>query len=231
MNDKGGIMKLIRKLIYPITIISILTITIGIIYAKKYLKNNEYQDIIIENEIIKEEETEEPKIIKYNIDIKGAVNKPGVYTVDNNYTVNDVIKLAGGLTKNADTSLINLAKKVKDEMVIIIYTKEEVANSNIVKNVIKVVEKECVCPNIENDSCLNDEIDDTITNNNNNKLININTATKEELESISGLGESKANSIIKYREEFGNFKSIEDIKNVTGIGESLYEKIKVYITT
>ena len=224
-------MKVIRKLIYPITIIIILVISIGIIYIKKYLKDNEYENIVIKNEIIKEEVQEEIEKIKYNIDIKGAINKPGVYTVDDNYTVNDVIKLAGGLTKNADTSLINLAKKVKDEMVIIIYTKEEVAKSNVVKNVIKVVEKECVCPNIENDSCLNDEINETITNTENSKLININTATKEELESIPGLGESKANNIIKYREEFGKFKNIDDIKNVTGIGDTLYEKIKVYITT
>ena len=224
-------MKIIKNLIYPITIIIVLGIVIGVIYTKKYLNDKAYENIIIENEIDKEEELEETneKIVKYNVDIKGAVNKPGVYTVDKNTNVNGVIKLAGGLAKNADTSLINLAKKVTDEMVIIIYTKEEVENSNIVKTVIKIVEKECICPNIENDSCINNEIDDTITNN--NKLININTATKEELESITGLGESKANNIIKYREEFGNFNSIEDIKNVTGIGEALYEKIKIYITT
>ena len=116
-------------------------------------------------------------------------------------------------------------------MVIIIYTKEEVKKSNLVNTVIKVVEKECVCPNIENDGCLNTEIKDTITNKEENKLININTATKEELQTISGIGESKANNIIKYRKEFGNFKTIEDIKNVEGIGDTLYETIKIYITT
>lgn len=225
-------MKIIRKLIYPITIILILCIVIFVIYTKRYLKNNEYENIIIENEIVKEETIgeQEEKIIKYTIDIKGAVKNPGVYKVDNNYTVNDVITLAGGLNKNADTSLINLAKRVTDEMVIIVYTQEEVENSNIVKTVIKVVEKECICPNIENDSCLNNEIKDTITNTD-NKLININTASKEELQTISGLGESKANNIIKYREEVGKFNSIEEIKNVDGIGDTLYEKIKIYITT
>ena len=139
--------------------------------------------------------------------------------------------LAGGLTKEADTSLINLAKKVTDEMVIIVYTKEEVKNSNLVNTVIKVVEKECVCPNIENDGCLNTEIQDNITNKEDGKLININTATKEELLTISGIGESKANNIIKYRETNGKFNSIEDIKNVDGIGDNLYETIKIYITT
>jgi len=225
-------MRFIRKIIYPLTIIIVLIIVIFIIYAKKYLVSNEYDEIDITNDILKEEVIEKEELPKkYTIDIKGAIKNPGVYTVDSNSKVNDVINLAGGLNKDADTSLINLAKKVTDEMVIIIYTKEQVKNSNIVNNVIKVVEKECICPNIQNDSCLNNEIKDTITNKDNNQLININTATKEELETISGLGESKANNIIKYREEHGKFNSIEEIKNVSGIGETLYEKIKIYITT
>lgn len=225
-------MKFIRKIIYPLTIIILLIIVIFVIYTKKYLVSNKYDEIDITNDIVKEEVIEKEELHqKYTVDIKGAIKNPGVYTVDSNSKVNDVINLAGGLNKDADTSLINLAKKVTDEMVIIIYTKEQVKNSNIVNNVIKVVEKECICPNIKNDSCLNNEIEDTITNKDNNKLININTATKEELETISGLGESKANNIIKYREEHGKFNSIEEIKNVSGIGETLYEKIKIYITT
>lgn len=234
-DQQGGIMKLIRKLKYPITIILFLIITITIIYIKKDLKNNQYKDIeIVENNLnIEKEDSETEENIKYNIDIKGAVNNPGVYSVDSNITVNDVINIAGGLTDNADTSLINLAKKVSDEMVIFIYTKEEVKNSNIVNTVIKVVEKECICPNIENDGCLNTEIKDEITNNPNSNpnLVNINTATKEELLTINGIGESKADNIIEHRKINGNFKNIEEIKNVNGIGESLYEKIKIYITT
>ena len=141
----------------------------------------------------------------------------------------DVINAAGGLTDNADTSLINLSKLVIDEMVIIIYTKDEVQNSNLVNTVIKVVEKECVCPNIENDSCINDKITDTITGG--NGKVNINTASMDELSKLDGIGESKAQAIIKYREENGNFKTIEDITNVSGIGSSVYEKIKDNITT
>ena len=224
-------MKFIRKIIYPLTIIIVLIIVICIIYTKKYLVSNKYEETDIIDNFVKEESIPKEEIsTQYTIDIKGAIKNPGVYTVDSSSKVNDVIKLAGGLNKDADTSLINLAKKVTDEMVIIIYTKEQVKNSNIVNNVIKVIEKECICPNIQNDSCLNNEIEDTITNNN-KELININTATKEELETISGLGESKASNIIKYREENGKFNSIEEIKNVSGIGETLYEKIKIYITT
>ena len=234
-DQQGGKMKLIRKLKYPITIILFVSILIYIIYTKNNLDKSKYEDIElesyqIENEITKENDTDYG-IVSYSIDIKGAINNPGVYEVEKDKTVNDVIHLAGGLTKDADTSVINLAKKIKDEMVIIIYTKEEVKNSNIVDTVIKVVEKECVCPNIENDGCLNTEINDNITNKENTDLVNINTATKEELQTVKGIGESKAENIIKYRETNGNFEKIEDIKNVDGIGETLYEQIKIYITT
>lgn len=226
-------MKLIRKLKYPLTILLLILIVGASIYVKINLNQKKYENISKEEIVLEEiyEEIPVEETIKYNIDIKGAIKNPGVYSVESNLTVNDVIKIAGGLTENADTSLINLAKKITDEMVIIIYTKEEVKNSNLVETVIKVVEKECVCPNIENDSCLNDKIDDTITNNPNSKLVNINTATLAELQTISGIGESKAKNIIKYREEVGNFNTIEDIKNVDGIGDTLYESIKIYITT
>lgn len=224
-------MKILRKIKYPLTIILFLIIIVYIIFLKKELNENKFENTEIVNNIIKEEQEETQIINKYNIDIKGAIKNPGVYSVDSNLTVNDVIKIAGGLTKEADTSIINLAKKITDEMVIIVYTKEEVKNSNIVDTVIKIVEKECVCPNIENDGCLNTEIEDNITNKEETGLVNINTATKEELQTINGIGESKANNIIKYREQNGNFKSIEDIKNVEGIGDTLYASIKVYITT
>ena len=215
-------MKLIRKLKYPLTIILFILIIVYVAYTKNNLNNLKYENIVIENDILKEENTEENPT-KYSIDIKGAIKKPGVYEVDSNLTVNDVIGIAGGLTKDADTSLINLAKKIKDEMVIIIYTKEEVKKSNIVDTVIKVVEKECICPNIENDGCLNTEIKDNITNSENDSLVNINTATKEQLQTIKGIGESKADSIIKYRQQNGNFKTIEDNATKNGVFESLKE--------
>lgn len=228
-------MKIIRKIIYPLTIILFVFIFIGIIVIKNNLNKNKYNEIEITNDIIKEENNEKEiskiESIKYNIDIKGAVKKPGVYQLDSNLTVNDAINVAGGLTNEADTSIINLAKKITDEMVIIVYTKEEVKKSNIVDTVIKVVEKECICPNIENDGCLNNEITDNITNKEESSLVNINTASIEELQTLSGIGESKAKKIIEYREKNGNFKNIEDIKNVEGIGESLYETIKIHITT
>lgn len=223
-------MYLIKKYKYHLTIILLIILIILFIYIKQQLNKEKYQDIepiVTENiktETIKEEST-------CIVDIKGAVNNPGVYQISCDKTVNDAIKIAGDLTEEANTSIINLAKKITNEMVIIVYTNEEVANSNIVNNVVKVVEKECICPNIQNDGCLNNKITDEISNIENNGLININTATLEEIKSIPGIGESKAKAIIEYRNEHGNFDKIEDIQNVSGIGTKLYEEIKIYITT
>jgi len=226
-------MRKIRKFIYLITVLIVVIIVIIVFYLKRKLNNEMYDNIELEHHVIVEEESEDSNYVVNDIckvDIKGAVEKPDVYSVDCNYTVNDVIGVSGGLKEDADTSIINLAKKVENEMVIIIYTKEEVKNSNIVDTVVKVVEKECVCPNIQNDGCINNEITDNIGEST-NELININTATLDDLQNISGIGESKAKAIIKYREENGNFETIEGLLNVDGIGEKLYEQIKIYITT
>ena len=224
----------LKKYKYIIFGIMGVLVLFGSLYLKKILIDNSVvavdsniENIDILNDISNNTKDSEEEI--YLVDIKGAINNPGVYKVPVGTRVNDVINAAGGLTDNADTSLINLSKLVIDEMVIIIYTKDEVQNSNLVNTVIKVVEKECVCPNIENDSCINDKITDTITGG--NGKVNINTASMDELSKLDGIGESKAQAIIKYREENGNFKTIEDITNVSGIGSSVYEKIKDNITT
>ena len=224
----------LKKYKYIIFGIMGVLVLFGSLYLKKILIDNSVvtvdsniENIDILNDISNNTKDSEEEI--YLVDIQGAINNPGVYKVPVGTRVNDVINAAGGLTDNADTSLINLSKLVIDEMVIIIYTKDEVQNSNLVNTVIKVVEKECVCPNIENDSCINDKITDTITGG--NGKVNINTASMDELSKLDGIGESKAQAIIKYREENGNFKTIEDITNVSGIGSSVYEKIKDNITT
>lgn len=232
-------MKLIKKYKYIITIVLFVIVLIGCYFIKKSLIEDRIvneEGIVIGNDLdtIKEdidlmkEATLEEISEMVTVDIKGAVKKPGVYTIKKSSVVNDVIVMAGGLKKDADTSLINLAKAVSNEMVIVIYTKEEVKNSNVVDTVIKVIEKECVCPNIKNDGCLNTEITDEISNQD-TKLININTATLDELMTLPGIGQIKAEAIISYRET-NTFKTIEDILNVSGFGEKLYEQIKVYIT-
>ena len=220
-------MRLIKKFRLFFFMLFIIGICIFLFFYKNHLVNS--SEVIVEDKdkIVKNDSFD---VIK--VDIKGAVKNPGVYEVKEDTIINDLIELAGGLNEDADTSIINLAKKVKNEDLIIIYTKEEVENSNVVDTVVKVVDKECVCPNIKNDGCINNEVDSTISNFNDSDdekgLVNINTASKEELMSITGIGESKADAIIEYRKS-NKFNSIEDIKNVSGIGNALYEKIKDYI--
>ena len=227
-------MKLIRKLKYPITVIVFLILVISFIIVKNKLNNEKYVlDTNTKDELIintSEEKSASDQSL-CNVDIKGAIVNPGVYSVECIKTVNDIISLAGGLTENANTSVNNLAKKVTDEMVIIIYTDEEIKNSNIVDTVVKYIDKECNCPNIKNDGCINDKITGEIGGNTDTSYtININTASLEELQKLSGIGASKAEAIIKYRDKVGKFKSIEELLEVDGIGEKLYEEIKNSIT-
>lgn len=236
-------MKKIRKNLKWITMAIVIIVIIVGVFLKWKLINSKKEIVQIEEQItnneplLKEQETtktEEETIQNIYVDIKGAIKKPGVYEITEDKKVIDVVQLAGGFTENADTSMINLAKKVVNEMVIIIYTTDEVKKSKEADSVVKIIEKECICPEIKNDACLNQEntLKDSSENheNNINKKININSATLEELLTLSGIGESKAQAIIQYRKENGSFEKIEDIMNVTGIGEALYEKIKNNIT-
>ena len=176
-------------------------------------------------------ENKESQVAKYYIDIKGFVKKPGVYEVTAHNIVNDCIKLAGGLLKNADTTTINLSKKVSSEMVIYIPKKDEVIKTTTNTTVTKdqeIPNDAVVSDNNKSDSSISK--DNSIPETPNGTLVNINTATIQELTTLSGIGDAKAQDIIDYRTLNGNFKTIEDIKNVSGIGEALYAKIKDYIT-
>lgn len=233
-------MKQIKKYKYLITIILILSIIVlGIIIKINLDKNKELN---IDNEIFsyeKEEDVKE-KISEYKVDIKGAIANPGVYIGNDNTRVIDVIDMAGGLLENSDITVINLSKKVFDEMVIIIYTKEEVEkmlNGEEINYDNIITDKEILFPDIKNDAVIEEE-----TNTSNNEsvkeeskteeisIVNINTASIEELDSLPGIGSSKAQNIIDYRNINGKFGSIEEILNVNGIGTALYEQIKAYIT-
>ncbi len=164
------------------------------------------------------------------VDIKGAIAKPGVYEVNSDYRVIDVIKLAGGLKSNANTNYINLSSKVTDEMVIWIYTTKEISEFKLKQSSTQYMIEKCNCPVLDNTTCLNSNSNkNSNSSKEQNSYLNINTATLEELMTLDGIGESKAKSIIEYRTKNGTFKSIEDIMNVNGIGETVYNKIKDHI--
>lgn len=177
----------------------------------------------------KEKLEEEKEEVYYQVDIKGQVQAPGIYTVKEGSRVIDVIRLAGDITGEADTSVLNLSKKVSDEMVIIVYSKEEVANFSTVKEEEKKEQELCVQKDedsLRNDACITESEITAITD----TKISINTATLEELMSLDGIGETKAKAIIEYREENGPFTSIDELLDVSGIGEGLFANIKENIT-
>ena len=206
-----------------------LLIVIGIIIVGVLSYFFYFKDKFIKEEVIVNEEIKEEKEIVENpfiyIDIKGAVNKPGVYKIDSNSRVIDAINKAEGLKEGADTTLINLSSKLHDEMSIYIYTKEEVVNFVKVNEEKNIKIDEC---KKTNEVCINKETikEDEIVNN----KININKASINDLKLLPSIGEAKAQAIIDYRNSVGIFKTINDIKNVSGIGDSLFDKIKDLIT-
>ncbi|CCZ57625.1 comEA protein [Clostridium sp. CAG:762] len=234
-------MKFIKKHIYLLSGILGLIIIIISLIVKIKLNNNVVTAVTLESS--KEEKIEKENISKeninktedcllYKVDIKGEVNNPGVYQLSEESRVIDVINSAGGLTDKANTTLINLSKKIKDEMVIIIYSNEEVSNSKKDRTITKTIEKECVCPDIKNDSCLNSPSNTSNIEEENQvskieNKISLKSCTLEELKTVPGLGETKAKSILDYKNQYG-FNTVEDLLKVKGIGTTVYEKIKDY---
>lgn len=173
------------------------------------------------NEVAKQEE------VKLYFDIKGSVKKPGVYEFTQGDKIIDAINKAGGLTKNATTNNLNLSKKLTNEMVIYVFSKNELTTTKAYEQVSNV--SECKCETIEVNNCV-DKNTTNESNNNETTKININTDNKEKLMTLNGIGSSKADAIIEYRTKNGNFKTTEDIMNVSGISKTIYDKIKDTIT-
>lgn len=143
--------------------------------------------------------------------ICGEVANPGVYELSKDSRIYEAVDVAGGFTENAARESINLASKVSDGMQITIYNKEEAAS----------------LPAGGTSAGKNSGQDQMSGS---SSLVNLNTATKEELMTLKGIGESKAEDIIRYREKSGGFKKIEDIMKISGIKEAGFQKIKDSIT-
>ncbi|HEL1550682.1 helix-hairpin-helix domain-containing protein [Streptococcus suis] len=152
------------------------------------------------------EVSEEPSQLV--VDVKGAVAKPGLYTLEADARVNDAVDAAGGLTSQADPKSINLAQKLSDEAVVYVASKDE--NISVVASTTA-------------SSAMSQEEKNT-------SLVNLNTATEADLQTISGIGAKRATDIIAYREANGGFKSVDDLNNVSGIGDKTMESIRPYVT-
>ena len=180
---------------------SLVLITGGLFYFNQN-KTEDYSGVSfsnISNETSnKDEKAENRHDEKIFVDVKGAVKHPGVFETTKDKRVKDLIEEAGGLLDDADTSTLNLSQKVKDQMVIYVLKHGEKPK----------------------------QISDSGSSSSNTDVININTANLEQLMKISGVGKTKAEAIISYREKNGDFKKKEDITKVRGIGKATFEKIK-----
>lgn len=144
------------------------------------------------------------------VDVKGAVNKPGMYEAQGKMRVWDAVGLAGGVQENADTKQVNFSQRISDQMVIYIPVVGEVLPET-------ETAKEVANENSQSEAADSDKVE-------------LNKASETELQTLTGIGQKKAQEIIRYREENGGFKSIEDLKNISGFGEKTIEKLKEQIT-
>lgn len=193
-----------------------LIIVVVALFANNYVKNNE--DDLLGSEISlldtssdalpPADEDENVEINEMKVYISGEISKEGVYEFENGDRLDDLIKKAGGLTENANAKDLNLAMKLEDEMKIYIPSIYEISSDDTADTI----------PIITSDS-----------KDSSKAKININKASKEELMSLPNIGDKRADSILEYRES-NKFETIEDIKNVNGIGEKFYQSLKDLIT-
>lgn len=173
------------------------------------IENNEL-NVAKTNSTEENSETEENIIV---VHVTGEVKNPGIVKVKEGSRIEDIIEAAGGLTENSDITNVNLAYLVEDGMKIRIPSNDDgdLPSENYISS-----------DSGEGILIGNDEESNT-------NIININKATQTDLETLPGIGPSLATRIIEYREQNGEFKEIEDIKNVGGIGDIKFDKIKEYI--
>ncbi|WP_158589446.1 helix-hairpin-helix domain-containing protein [Butyrivibrio sp. CB08] len=165
--------------------------------------------------------TQEPEVrepVSIYVYVCGAVTSPGVYELPEGSRIIDAIKASGGFCDDADETFVNQAARLSDGVKLFIPTREEVANAVDASGQIQSFDT--------GETFVSEETGTSGSGG----LININSATRDELTSIPGIGTVTADKIVSYREQHGSFMTIEDIKNVSGIKEKLFSKIRDYIT-
>lgn len=208
-----------KKIIIIIGVIIILGI---IIYIYKSNSIDEYsvdnEEILVSsnntNNTTSTNETNTENKDKIIIHITGAVKTPGIVKLEEGSRIEDAINKAGGLTEDADITKVNLAYVLEDGIKIRIPSSSDFGD----------LQEDNILSNESGENIVED-----IENSSQSSSININKATEQELRNLPGIGASLASKIIDYRDHNGKFSTIEDIKNVNGIGDSKYENIKDYI--
>ena len=247
-------MKFLNKKGIIIGVLIFLMVIGGGVYYFAFYDHDTSQDVPVKEDLainVNENNKEnEEKLSKIIVEAKGELVTPGVYELDSESRLQDLVNKAGGFKKDAYYDNINLSMKLKDEMVLFVYDKNTMKKFNALNNNLGYVSNNksqtCIVESYNINECLQKKesvivksetkTNDVNTNtsstydNTQNKIININTAGIEELSTLTGIGEAKAQKIIDYRNENGGFKSIEEIMNVSGIGKATYEKFKASIT-
>ena len=204
-----------KKIILIIIIFAVSGLMIYIFNNNKIDNSDLDEDILVAsnstNDIIKNSTDEKDMII---IHITGAVKTPGIVKLEEGSRIEDAINKAGGLTEDADITKVNLAYILEDGTKIKIPSNSDIGDFQG-ENILRTDSGEGIIEDNENSS--------------QSSSLNINKATEQDLQTLPGIGPSLASRIIAYRDENGKFSTIEDIKNVNGIGNSKYENIKDYI--
>lgn len=204
-----------QKIIIGVALSIVTILLLSYVYSRESSTIENQNLSTYEEENKEEEEKEETTKNEIVVHVAGAVQTEGIMLLQEGDRISNAIEKAGGTTEEADMTQINLATPVEDGMKIYIPKKGEQIE------------------NMEETNSAKEQSNQETTSQNNNKIktkININKATQEELEELPGIGPSTANKIIQHRKENGNFKSVENIKDVSGIGEAKYNSIKDLIT-
>ena len=190
---------------------------------EEVVEDEETSDVDIETNENSEDnvETNQEKIYIY---VTGEVNIPGVVILNKGSRISDAINAAGGVTNNANTTKINLVYVLEDGMKVRIPSNKEL-NNNSSFEYITTKSGEGANENIKKEEKTENKVNKKTTS-----LVNINTATQTELETLPGIGPSIALKIINYRKENGKFSNVEELKNVNGIGDNKFEAMKKYVT-
>ena len=184
--------------------ILLILVGVGGLFSKK--EESVEETTVVETTMLAEKtEVSTTKETVIFVDIKGAVQNPGVYQMKVGDRVKDALDAAGGLTEEADSQKVNLAKRLEDQMVIVVPKVGEEAEEIPAGATSKEATKE--------------------------GKVNINTATVEELKTLKGVGEKKAEAIIEYRKKNGSFQTKEDLMKVRGIGKKLFDSFQERIVT
>lgn len=184
--------------------ILLILVGVGGLFSKKE-ESVEETEVVVTTVLAEKTEVSTTQETVIFVDVKGAVKNPGVYHMKVGDRVKDALEAAGGLTEEADSQKVNLAKRLEDQMVIVVPKVGEEAETIPAGATSKEASKE--------------------------GKVNINTATVEELKTLKGVSEKKAEAIIEYRKKNGSFKTKEDLMKVRGIGKKLFESFEERIVT